>query len=155
MNLNEALSNWFGKLMATNVKPSLTLRIIAGGTLLIWLSALALCQLHCCGDNDHADAKNFAAQTGTPDSHNGSRDHHDDSACHTLKSALPFNSPIALVKPIFGLAFNLIFLSPVTSVEISASKNFISRQPPDSISVFTPEVSLGPAFRSLAPPSLA
>jgi hypothetical protein len=33
-------------------------------------------------------------------------------------------------------------------------ERFISRQPPDRRWAFTPEVCLGPAFRSLAPPSL-
>jgi len=130
------------------------LRFVAAGTLLIWLSAVALCQLHCCSDDDHAAAKNFVAHAGTSDSHDGDKDCHDDSACLTLKSALQNNNAIALGKPDFGLAFNLIFLSTAT-VETSRSETFISRQPPDSNRVFTPEVCLDPAFYSLAPPVFA
>lgn len=140
--------------MTTDAKSSLTLRIASAGTLLIWLSAIMLCQLHCCGDDDHAGAKNFVAHAGTSDSHGGDKNsHHEDSACLTLKSALQSNNTVALVKPDF--VFNLIFLSTATSPEISQSKTFISRQPPDREFVFTPEVSLGAAFRSLAPPVLA
>jgi hypothetical protein len=135
------------------------LRFAAAGTLLIWLSAVAMCQAHCCGDNcgddNHAGAK-VALHNSAANSHGGDKNnHHDDSACQTLKSALQSNHGIALVKPDFGLAFNLNFLSPVTSVESSQSETFIFRQPPDSNRVFTPEVCLGPAFHSLAPPVLA
>lgn len=129
------------------------LRFVAAGTLLIWLSAVVLCQLHCCGDDDHAGAQKIVAHAGTSNSHDGGKDnHHDDSACQTLKSALQSNNAIALGKLDFGLAFNLIFLSTATPVETSQSETFISRQPPDSNRVFTPEVSLGAAFYSPAPP---
>jgi hypothetical protein len=131
------------------------LRFAAAGTLFIWLSAVAMCQAHCCGDNDHAVAK-VALHNSAANSHDGDKNnHHDDSACLTLKSALQSNHGIALVKPDFGLAFNLNFLSTVTSVETLQSETFIFRQPPDSNRVFTPEVCLGPAFHSLAPPALA
>jgi hypothetical protein len=137
------------------------LRFAAAGTLLIWLSAVAMCQANCygdnccCGDDDHAGAK-IALHNSAANSHDGNKNnHHDDSACLTLKSALQHNNAIALGKPDFGLAFNLIFLSTITSVETSQSETFISRQPPDSNRVFTPEVCLGPAFHSLAPPALA
>jgi len=129
------------------------LRFAAAGTLLIWLSAVGLCQLHCCGD-DNCDGTHIIAHTGT-DSHDGDKNHHDDSACLTLKSALQNNNAITFVKPNFGLVFNLNFLSAVTSVKTSPSETFIFRQPPDLNRVFTPEVCLGPAFHSLAPPALA
>jgi hypothetical protein len=131
------------------------LRFIAAGTLLVWLSAVGLCQLHCCGDDDHAAAKKFVAHAGKSDSHDGDKDCHDDSACLTLKSALQNNNAIALGKPDFGLALSLNFLSTVTTVETSQSETFISRQPPDGNRVFKPEVSLGAAFYSLAPPVFA
>ncbi len=58
---------------------------------------------------------------------------------------------MALIKPDFGLAI-LTFVSPSQTVAYTLPEAPISRQPPDRERVFTPEVSLGPAFRSLAPP---
>ena len=143
---------------SSSAKLSSFLRFAAAGTLLVWLSAVAMCQAHCCGDNcgndDHADAK-VAQHNNAANSHDGDKNnHHDDPTCLTLKSALQSNHWIALVKPDFGLAFNLNFLSTALSVESSQSETFIFRQPPDSNRVFTPEVCLGPAFHSLAPPAL-
>jgi hypothetical protein len=131
------------------------LRFAAAGTLLVWLSAVVMCQAHCCGDDCHAGAQ-VALHNSTANTHDGDKNnHHDDPACLTLKSALQSNHGMALVKPDFGLAFNLNLLSTVTSVEFSQSETFIFRQPPDSNRVFTLEVCLGPAFRSLAPPVFA
>ncbi len=81
-------------------------------------------------------------------------DHDDNSFCLALHSLTPFFHVAVLEKPDFALAFNLDFISTALPVE-SPVGTFVLRQPPDREFVFTPEVSLGAAFRSLAPPVLA
>ena len=134
------------------------LRFAAAGTLLVWLSAVAMCQAHCCGDNcgndDHAGAK-IALHNSAANSHDGDKDnHHDDSACLTLKSALQSNHGIALVKPDFHFLYSMALVTlapdpaaiePVTTLRQNGRCDW----------AFTPEVCLGPALHSLAPPSLA
>lgn len=79
---------------------------------------------------------------------------HDDSACKTLKTLVPTTGNLALLKPDFG-SCTFSFGSPPQTVTIAQIETSISRQPPDDELVFTPEVSLGAAFYSLAPPVLA
>ncbi len=127
------------------------LRGVAAVTLLIWMSAIVMCQTHCCGDDDHT-AKEIATHHDS-DSHD-SDNHHDDAACATLKMALHSDNAITFAKPDFAV-FTLNFVSTAQSFALTQPEVFISRQPPDDNRVFTPEVCLGPAFRSLAPPVLA
>lgn len=130
------------------------LRFAAAGTLLIWLSAVVACQAHCCGDDFDADGQ-VALHKGTTNSHDGDKNnHHDDSACLTLKSALHSDNGIALVKP------NLHFIYSLVSVALSTDERTVEpalnlRQHKRCDWAFTPELSLGPALHSHAPPVLA
>jgi hypothetical protein len=134
------------------------LRSLAMATLLCWLGAFVLCATECSdGDSDHQAgqmemAASHSANGSMPDSDNHSK--HDDSACQTLKTFAPTSSQLALAKPDFGFCI-LSFASPPQTVTIALIETSISRQPPDDELVFTPEVSLGAAFYSLAPPVLA
>ena len=133
------------------------LRLLAATTLLCWLGALALCSTECFeGDSDHhAGQKEIASSHSdahpTPDSENHSG--HDDSACVSLKTLVPTAHTDLLPKPDFGFCF-LSFVPLPQTLTVAECEAPVSRQPPDREFVFTPEVFLGPAFRSLAPPVL-
>lgn len=94
-----------------------------------------------------------ATSSQSPDS--DKHDSHDDSLCVSLHSVCPASPNAILVKPDFGLAFTLDFISAAPLVALTQPEAVISRQPPDCHLVFTPEVCLGPAFHSLAPPAVA
>lgn len=132
------------------------LRITAGVLLMFWLAAMGLCVTECQGD----DIQSGAAQMGqTADSasqshDSGKDDHRDDSFCASLHSLTTPSPCLAFVKPDFGLSFTLDFISTAQLVAVTPLETSISRQPPDREFVFTPEVWLGAAFRSLAPPVL-
>ena len=133
------------------------LRLLAAATLLCWLGALALCSTECFeGDTDHhAGQKEIASSHSddhpTPDSENHSG--HDDSVCGSLKTLVPTAHNNVLPKPDFGFCF-LRFVSLPQALTVAENETLVSRQQPDREFVFTPEVCLGPAFRSLAPPVL-
>lgn len=132
------------------------LRIIASGMLFVWLAAITVCSINCSGGCSCSDSSNMTNAVATSgQSHDSDKHHdHDDSLCISIHSLCPTSASTVLAKPDFGLAFNLNFISTVASVETSRSETFIFRQPPDANRVFTPEVCLGPAFHSLAPPSI-
>jgi hypothetical protein len=131
------------------LKPSL--RICAAALVVVWLAAIGLCSTDCMGDDCHADSANIKkAATTNGQSHDS--DSHDDSLCASLHSVCPATPSSTLIKPDFGLAFTLDFISTRQIVAVTPPETFISRQPPDRDWVFTPEVCLGAAFRSLAPP---
>ena len=133
------------------------LRLLAAVTLLCWLGALVLCSTECFeGDSDHhAGEKEIASShsdnDSTPDSENHS--HHDDSACASLKTLVPTAHSNLIPKSDLGFCV-LSFVSLPQAFVSADSEAPISRQPPDREFVFTPELCLGPAFRSLAPPVL-
>jgi hypothetical protein len=134
------------------------LRSLAAATLLCWLGALVLCGTECSGgDSDHqAGQKEMAlsspASGSMPDSDNHSG--HEDSACNTLKTLVPTTCNLVIFKPDFGF-LTLSFVLPPQAATIAQAEVAVSRQPRDAELVFTPEVSLGAAFYSLAPPVLA
>ena len=133
------------------LKPSL--RICAAALLMVWLAAVGLCFTDCMGDDCHADTANIKkAATTNGQSHDA--DSHDDSLCVSLHSVCPATQSSTFIKPDFGLAFTLDFTSTRQIVAVTPLETFTSRQPPDQDWVFTPEVCLGPAFHSLAPPVL-
>ncbi|HEU5395900.1 MAG TPA: hypothetical protein VFV81_01945 [Verrucomicrobiae bacterium] len=131
------------------------LQFIAGAMLLVWVAALTACSSHCscsCSPSESANAMHGAAPHGpSPDS-----DHdHDDSFCRSLHSLSLPASGGTLAKPDFGSTFALSFISTALLPAPARPEAPVSRQPPDGHRVFTPELCLGPAFRSLAPPRLA
>ena len=134
------------------------LRSLAVATLLCWLGALVLCVTECSdADSDHqAVQKEMAVSSSGNDAMPVSDNHsgHDDSGCISLKTLVPTVSDVDLIKPNFGFC-TLSFILPPQSVTVAQIETSVSRQPPDNELVFTPEVCLGPAFHSLAPPVLA
>jgi hypothetical protein len=139
----------------TNLTP--LLRPLAMVTLLCWLGAFVLCATECSDvDSDHqAGQKEMAVSNSSngsmPDSDNHSG--HDDSACNTLKTVVSTTCNLVLLKPDFGFC-TLSFISLPQAVTVVEVEKSISCQPPDPERLFTPEVCLGAAFHSLAPPTL-
>ena len=140
------------------------LRSFAAGALFVWLTAQALCFAHCNFGVGHGSSEQPSCHASAPsqghhdDGDSSSPAHHESSAsaaCSTLKTALLDSGATVLVQPNFHLLYTL---APValalnaTAVEPTAS---FSRQARLRDWVFTPEVCLGPAFRSLAPPFLS
>ncbi|HKI68860.1 MAG TPA: hypothetical protein VKA67_04675, partial [Verrucomicrobiae bacterium] len=78
--------------------------------------------------------------------------HHGDFFCDSIHSVCPILPSAVLVRPDFGFASSLNLVSPAPSVTLARLEAVIPRQPPDPHWAFTPEVRLGPAFHSLAPP---
>lgn len=143
------------RLRQTTLRP--LLRWFAAVTLLAWIGALALCQTHCLSDacRDEPGEASSHAQS-SPDSHHDSDapDHHDhaDASCATLKSALCSDATSPLIIPELSSLYTLsptMLALDATAIE---STGAFSRQTDRRDWVFTPEVCLGPAFRSLAPP---
>jgi hypothetical protein len=134
------------------LKPSL--RICAAALIVVWLAAVGFCSTECLGEDSHAETAHMdkSATTNSP-SHDSDR--HDDSLCVSLHSVCPATASSTFIKPDFGSAITLDFISTRQIVAITPPTTFISRQPPDRDWVFTPEVCFGAAFRSLAPPAIA
>jgi hypothetical protein len=133
------------------------LRFVAAGMLLVWLAAVTACSTECLGEDSHSESAHMdqAAATSNQSHDSGKHDSHNDSFCVSLHSLCPTSSCPVLVKPDFGLAFALNFILTAQLPTLAQPEASLSRQPPDSNRVFTPEVSLGAAFYSLAPPVLA
>lgn len=125
------------------------LRLAAVGSLTLWLLAVAYCSADC---QDGCSKPEHILPAAAPGAGPHQSTSHDDSLCDSLHSVCPISPALALVRPHFGLAAILNFVSPAQTAASVLPEAPFSRQPPDRGWVFTPEVSLGPAFRSLAPP---
>lgn len=133
------------------------LRSFAGLALVVFVVAQSLCFIHCHlggghGNNDAQPSCHSSVQAKSH--HNG----HDAPApvptasCSTLKTMLAGGDAPTLVAPQLHTHY---LLAPMT-LALDASK--VQPMAPFSCHirtrdrVFTPEMCLGPAFRSLAPP---
>ena len=128
------------------------LRMCAAVSLLFWLAAFSFCSTECLAQ--HSDSDHVTQATTAPDHHDSDSDHHDhdDSFCVSLRSFAPASTVCELTKPNFALAFAINFPSLSHLVSVVEPEVPISRQPPDRAWLSTPEVCLGPALHSLAPP---
>ena len=144
-------------------KPRPLLRWLAVLTLLVWTGAHVVCRAHCL-TSECQDERNAASvgETTASDSHHGdehnSQPHHPDrsadASCDTLNSALTGHATALLVAPEFSLLYTLAptaLTLDATALEPAAS---FSRQADRRDTLHTPEVFLGAAFHSLAPPVL-
>ncbi len=135
------------------LKLSAWLRICAGLALVSWLAAWIVCTTEC--HTEAAEHMDQASAANGPSHDSDKNEHHNDSFCVSLHSLCPPTHQPVLTKPDFSLAFTLPFLATVPLDTLAQTETPISRQSPDRQFVFTPEVCLGPAFHSLAPPVLA
>ena len=140
------------------------LRSLAAGALLVWVVAQALCFAHCNfgvghGDSEEASCHGSASTSAHHDDGDTSGPVHPDSSgsdvCFTLKSALVGSSAADLVQPGSQLLYTLAPFAPSLDVRAVESITRFSRQARSRDWLLTPEVCLGPAHRSLAPPSLS
>lgn len=133
------------------------LRSIAAVTLLFWVGAVALCAVHCASGTGDADSCHGSTvnQSSHDDHDSPSPAHHDSSAatCLTLKSALSNGSAPICVHPDFSMLFTLAPPAFALDSTVTEPTTLVFRQARLNQWVFTPVVCLGPAFRSLAPPS--
>lgn len=138
------------------------LRLLASAVLLVWLTAMAFCAAHCSlgighGDSNQSSCHGTAASTSHhEDDHSGvPNDQRPQTSynCEILKSALlPGNAPI-LVQPEPHLLYVLPPLVALLESALDEPRTSLLRQAWRRDWVFTPEVYLGPAFRSHAPPA--
>jgi hypothetical protein len=144
-------------------KLSPLLRCFAAGALFVWLAAQALCFAHCNFGVSHGGSTQPSCHASAPspehhDNGDESAPSHQNSAgsvvCSTLKSALVGSGSAALVQPDFHLLYTLAPVALMLDMTAAEPTSPSSRQAKARDWVFTPEVCLGPAFRSLAPPSL-
>ena len=136
------------------------LRSVAALALVVYVVAQALCFLHCNFGGGHGDPG--VASCHSAESAQACHEESDSpppvptktTTCSTLKNTLvASDGPISVIPHVSVL----YFLAPhALALEAGAPKAeaIFSRQANHSDWVLTPEVSLGPAFRSLAPPSL-
>ena len=137
-------------------KVSAPIRLVAAATMLVWVGAITLCQIQCCsGDerrsaSDHADAA--ACCHHNQERSNAPGDQEGCTFCLSLKSLLHNACGLSISKPPLQPLYELAFApAPVRDTATSLiAEHFRQAKPRDW--VFTPEVCLGPAFHSLAPP---
>lgn len=135
---------------------------MATAALLAWVGGLALCSAdpwlcQCSPDQNHEDHShsNVAAEShqhGEDDNHAPSKAPHENGFCASLKATyFCVGQSVELKPPLVCVGFlSSPFLLPDSALD--SSKSVLICQLKRAIWVFTPEVCLGPAFRSLAPP---
>lgn len=134
---------------------SLAGRVFAVAWLAVWLTAQTLCVHHCaslalaksngggcCAKKDTNAAKKAADSNFFP--------------CSDLKTVkLEAKAVMADFTPVVLVQFQPDFVLPLPATNLDSSLANYVRALPRSDFVFRPEVSLGAALRSLAPPVLA
>jgi hypothetical protein len=145
--------------MRTSTKHSPVMRVMAAVVLLCWSVALAVCWNHCAsgtcesGQATAPDAQpSCHATTDTEDPGSDSSDA-AGNACFAKKPFAGERDSSALSAPLLSLAFLASNPAEILYELAVPPQTAPVRQPGSSDWVFTPEVSLGPAFRSLAPPA--
>lgn len=158
-------------------KPSLALRVIASSCIVLWFLALSYCSIglfddghhHAQADahrhSDHSQESEAAAHAhgepchphGPEESSRNSHphDHSDDACCSSLVATAQFATPFCILKPVLQPIALRRPLIQACDLMPSGSKDGMERQGKPRDLVLTPVVCLGPAHRSLAPPSLA
>lgn len=131
-------------------------RCFAAAVLMVWLLAQGLCFAHCqfgvramaAGKSTVHPSKSASGGSCCPKSKKSSA----SNVCMTLKSALVDHAATEVIAPTQPVLYALTsFLDALQSEATEASQVF-SRQVQSHDWRPTPEVRLGPAFRSLAPP---
>ena len=121
-----------------------------------WLAALGFCDFeplwshvgHCA---DHPPASATPAMPEPPQGQ-GPANSGEETCCDELLGRISAR-PVAVIQPKGSVAPAILLVVDLSSHATNV-QNLLLRQITSSDWVFTPEVCLGPAFRSLAPPSL-
>lgn len=133
----------------------MSLRIVAASVLVVWLVAMVAC-LHNCANGSCAGTSQEVAKASCHDSGGDS----DASPSGESRTSCISKKPIDTERQVVGAAVPEFFVAWISSPVEAISALTCDESPheirqhsrPDR--VLTPEVSLGPAFRSLAPPAL-
>ena len=134
------------------------LRIYAAMFLTVWIGSLFFCSANCSSEKSHSEPHHHAKEVA--DSHHDhdqapdSNKHSDcnNSFCDSLKTFVHSTGDSFITKARFSLTYTLAFVSPSQTLAVPQSETPIFRQAYRRDWAFTPEVYLGPAFRSHAPP---
>jgi hypothetical protein len=142
-------------LRQTTLRP--LLRRFAAVTLFVWLGATAMCLSECvCSDSQPQEHHHESATA--------SHDHDDDSPlpandcqdhgsfCNSLRATALSSAKLADAPALPALLLYTLATPDTFAPCLDTTEVHFSRQPQPRDWVFTPEVCLGPAFRSLAPP---
>ena len=141
---------------ATKISPAM--RVIASVVLVCWSAALVTCWHFCATRGCDRTAKSSAAMScqahcakKAGDQSQTSESPCGNSVCFTKQPLAAEKDFASGLQPSFSLAF--IIGSLVVAFETPGpAEVVIARRAPPRDWVFTPEVSLGPALRNLAPP---
>lgn len=139
---------------ATNIKPAM--RILAVVVLVCWSVALAVCWHHC---TTGACSKPSTAAKSPPchaqhDEDKSSGSSSGQNGCFAKQLYASQLDLASVSAPTQHLAYEAAIT--VVPIEVATPANVVVPSRAKRLDcVFTPEVSLGPAFHSLAPPGLA
>lgn len=164
-------------------QPKLALRICAASCLALWLIGVAACDLEhvlefcrhsstgthehhddAVAEHEHAQSENAEDAHGEShashdaEGHSRGSGHHDgkgDQCCSKLKAIAQAAKPIVFSKPTLPTVSPLCVLLEAYASALHAREPASDRPPHCREWTFTPGVSLGPAHRSHAPPSLS
>ena len=139
-------------------------RSFAAAALVVWVVAQAFCFAHCNFGVSHGDSESASCLGPAP-----SQAHHEGGGsccptqgdkqggivCTSLKSALTGSGSTALVQPDLHLLYELAPFALALDAMATKPAGLCFRQAQPRDWVFTPEVCLGPAHRSHAPPFLS
>ena len=106
-------------------------------------------------DADHShNAESHHSESAEGHSHDSHKhESKEGSCCSTLKAVVPTAKAIVFNKPAFHPIPFVCVLVESHAASLVLSENSPNRQAKPRDWVFTPEVCLGPAHRSLAPPA--
>jgi hypothetical protein len=147
------------RLMKARIRMSPAMRVMATVVLMCWSTALAICWHHCATGACSGSVK--PAAQSQPSCHGHAASEPDNppasDAGNSCFAKQPFSGKAELIAaqaPTLELAYAIASL-PVEDVLPARGPVTLHRRSQTRGWVFTPEVSLGPAFRSLAPPTLS
>jgi hypothetical protein len=136
-----------------------TLRFFAAGVLILFIAAQSLCVIHCATGGGHGDVASSSPcgrDCGSKGAASGPCDPSESPSCTTLKTLFSNGALLALDLPDFYVVSALLPVTLFTDALLTETRvEGIFRQTEWANRVFTPEVYLGPAIRSNAPPFLA
>jgi hypothetical protein len=135
-------------------------RFLSAGTLIIFIAAEVMCFVHCHfgggrSDSPEPTCHHAAAEQSNHDEDAPTQSPSGMSPCSTLQNLFASNSTLTLSVPDFPALYVLAPLAPsldTTAIEASAPNSRPAQMRKWAV---TPEVYLGPAIHSLAPPLLS
>jgi hypothetical protein len=130
-------------------------------SLLLWLAASGICSVECAGGFQHCaggapSCCHCLSVAATGQSHGSEPQHsHDSSFCISLHSLYAPAASVPVARPDAAPTFVLNFISTARWALVAPAETLVPRQSWREDFVFRPEVSLGAASRSHAPPALS